>query len=64
MAYLQTPHAASHVLNLLLDDALPENRTPHHKITSRTLTGILDKNNISYESASLPGTFGKTSQML
>ncbi|MGZ4904696.1 MAG: hypothetical protein ACXV5I_07775 [Halobacteriota archaeon] len=62
--YVQTSHAASHVLNLLLDDALPEDRAPNHKITSRTLTDILDKNNISYEGASLPGTFGNVTDVI
>lgn len=57
VTYLQTPYTASHILNILLDSALPENRIPNHKINSWTLTDILDKNNIHYESVSLPGTF-------
>ena len=57
VTYLQTPYTASHVLNILLDNALPENRAPNHKINSWTLTDILDKKNIHYESVSLLGTF-------
>ncbi len=54
--YLQTPYTASHLLNLLLDNALPKNRVPNHKINSWTLMDILDDNNIFYENADLPGT--------
>lgn len=54
--YLQTPYTAPHFLNLLLDNTLPDNRVPNHKINSWTLMDILDKHNIHYENASLPGT--------
>lgn len=55
--YPQTPYTACHLLNLLLDNVLPENRVPDHKANSWTLIDILDKNSIHYENASLPGTF-------
>lgn len=55
--YLQTPYSASHLLNILFKDVLPENRTPNHEINSWTILDILDANNINYEISSLPGTF-------
>ena len=55
--YLQTPYTACHLLNLLLDNILPENRVPNHKIDSWTVIDILEKHSIYYENASLPGTF-------
>lgn len=55
--YLQTPYSASHILNLLFKNVLPENRTPNHEINSWTILDILDENNINYKISNLPGTF-------
>ncbi len=55
--YLQTPYGATHILNLLLRDALPKNRVPNHTLNSWALMDIFDKNNLRYNYTSLSAAF-------